>query len=142
MNKKHWFTLSVWLAAGSLCVGATVPAGTVIAVRTNAPISTHATPGNHFTAALDQGVGGLSPGTRVTGLIVASRARATSRSNPLTLTLTSISVHSGEVKIKTNSVEPQGAHTTRRRASGVSVGEDTFPAGTSLQFRLKDAVNL
>ena len=122
---------------------ATVPAGTPIVVRTNAPISTHATTGRHFTATLDQGVGGLPAGTHVTGLIQASRgSRSTTSSSPLTLVLTDLSASGKKVRIKTNSVQPQGAHTTSTRRGNFSFGEDTFPAGTKLEFRLTQPVNL
>ena len=143
MNKKRWLMLSIWLAAGSLCVGAPVPAGTVIAVRTNAAISTHATPGNHFTARLDQGLGDVPAGSQCQGIIRASRgSRSTTSSSPLTLTLTGIAVNGHWVKIKTDNVTPEGAHTTSTRRGSFSFGEDTFPPGTRLQFRLSHAVNL
>jgi len=143
MNKKRWLTLSIWLAAGSFCVGANVPAGTVIMVRTNAPISTHATPGNHFTATLEQGLGSVGTGAQCQGIIRASRgSRSTTSSSPLTLALTGVSANGHMVKIKTDSVTPEGAHTTKTRRGSFSFGEDTFPAGTRLQFRLAHGVNL
>jgi hypothetical protein len=145
MNTKKilYFSLYIWLLAASFCLAATVPAGTTMVVRTNAPISTHATPGNHFTATLDQGVGGLPAGTHVTGLIQASRgSRSTTSSSPLTLVLTSVSAHGKTVRIKTSPVQPQGAHTTRAKRGGFSFGEDVFPAGTRLEFRLSQAANL
>lgn len=145
MKRKHVFTLSLclWLATGVLCVAATLPAGTALVVRTNAPISTHATPGRHFTATLDQGAGGLPAGTHVTGLIQASRgSRSTTSSSPLTLVLTDVSVNGKKVRIKTNSVQPQGAHTTSTKRGNFSFGEDTFPAGTRLEFRLAQPANL
>ena len=131
------------ISAANVASAATVPAGTPIAVRTNAPISTHAAPGRHFTATLDQSVGGVSTGTHVTGLIQASRgSRSTTASSPLTLVLTGISVNGHNVKIKTDSVQPQGAHTTSSRRGNFSFGEDTFPAGARLEFRLSRSVNL
>jgi hypothetical protein len=147
MKMKHLLlistSLSVWLAAGSLCVAATVPAGTTLAVRTNAPISTHATPGNHFTATLDQNLGGAQRGTQCQGIIRASRgSRSTTSTSPLTLVLTAISANGHTVKIKTDSIQPQGAHTTRPKRGGFSFGEDVFPAGTRLEFRLAQPVNL
>lgn len=143
MNRKSWLTLFTLLAAGSLCLGATVPAGTVIVVRTNAGISTHATPGNHFTATLEQGLGDVRAGSQCQGIIRASRgSRSTTSSSPLTLALTGVSANGHMVKIKTDSVTPEGAHTAKTRGRSFSFGEDTFPVGTRLQFRLTHAVNL
>ncbi len=127
----------------SSLLAATVPAGTPIVVRTNGAISTHATPGRHFTATLDQDVGGLRAGTKVTGLIQASRgSRSTTSSSPLTLVLTGVSSDGKMVSIKTSPMHPEGAHTTSTRRGSFSFGEDTFPAGTRLEFRLSQPANL
>jgi hypothetical protein len=137
MNQKRCLTLCAWLAAGSLCFGATVPAGTALMVRTNAAISTHATPGNHFTATLERNVDRIRAGAHCQGIIRTSRgSRSTTSTSPLTLVLTAISANGHTVKIKTDSVHPQGAHTTSTRRGSFSVGEDVFPAGTRLEFRL------
>jgi len=125
------------------CLAATVPAGTVIKVRTNAGISTHATPGNHFTATLAHDLGGVRAGAQCRGIIQASRgSRSTTSTSPLTLALTSISTNGHTVKIKTNSVQPQGAHTTRAHRGSFSFGEDVFPVGTRLEFRLSQPASL
>ena len=143
MNKKRCLTLCAWLTAGSCCFAASIPAGTTITVRTNAPISTHATPGNHFTATLEQDVDGIRAGAHCQGIIRASRgSRSTTSSSPLTLILTNVSLHGKTIPIKTNSVQPQGAHTTRAKRGGFSFGEDVFPAGTHLEFRLTQPLNL
>ena len=150
MDKKQIFAFSlcVWLATGSFCLAATVPAGTAIVVRTNAAISTHATPGRHFTATVDRSVVAngdvaLRAGTHVTGLIQASRgSRSTTSSSPLTLILTAVSANGRTVPIKTSAVYPQGAHTTRAKRGGFSFGEDVFPPGTRLEFRLSQPANL
>jgi hypothetical protein len=128
--------------------GAIVPAGTPIVVRTNAAISSHATAGRHFTAILDQNLtanGGvvLKAGTHVSGVIQTSRgSRSTTSSSPLTLALTSIAANGRMVPIKTASVEPQGAKTTRSSRGSFSFGENVFPAGTRLEFRLSQPVSL
>lgn len=144
MNKQTVFSLvCLWLITASFCFAATIPAGTTMVVRTNAAISTHATPGRHFTATLDQGAGAFPAGAHITGLIQASRgSRSTTSSSPLTLVLTEVSVNGKNVRIKTNSVQPQGAHTTRSRRGSFSFGEDTFPPGTRLEFRLTQPVSL
>ena len=131
------------ISAASITSAATLPAGTPILVQTNAPISTHATPGNHFTATVTQDLDGVPRGAQCRGTIQASRgSRSTTSSSPLTLVLSSISANGHTVKIKTSSVMPQGAHTTSTRRGSFSFGEDVFPAGTRLEFRLSQPVNL
>ena len=135
--------LSLSAASATYSLAATVPAGTKIMVRTSAPISTHATPGNHFTAILAQGIGDVHAGAQCQGSIRASRgSRSTTSTSPLTLVLTHIAANGHMVKIKTDSVYPQGAHTTRSRRGSFSFGEDVFPAGTRLEFHLTHTVNL
>jgi hypothetical protein len=144
MNKKFFILILVCLASLThySAVADTIPAGTAIVVRTTGPISTHATPHRHFPATLDKDVGGLPAGTPVIGYIEASRARATSRSNPLTLTLTSVSANGKNVSIKTDSVTPESAKTTRQSRGNFSFGEYTFPPGTKLEFHLSQPANL
>ena len=137
------FSLCAWIASGSLCLAASLPAGTPIVVKTNAGMSTHATPGNHFTATLAQDVGGARAGAQCRGTIVASRGgRSTTSSSPLTLVLNSISANGHMVKIKTNSIHPEPAKTTSTRRGSFSFGEDVFPVGTRLEFRLSQPANL
>jgi hypothetical protein len=144
MKKKRTLMLSLCLClAATCCYAGTLPAGTTIVVATNAGISTHATPGRHFTGTVAQTVGDLKAGTHVTGTILTSRGgRSTTSSSPLTLALTGISSHGKTIPIKTNSVQPQGAHTTRAKRGGFSFGEDVFPVGTRLEFKLTQPVNL
>jgi hypothetical protein len=150
MNTKQFVSLlsSIWLAAGSFCLAATVPAGTAITVRTNAPISSHAATGRHFTATVDQNVVAngnvaLRAGTHVTGLIQSSRgSRSTTSSSPLTLVLTGVPVNGKTVHIKTSPVQPKGAKTTRASRGGFSFGENVFPAGTKLEFHLTQPLHL
>ena len=143
MKQVLLFSVGIWFATESFCRATTVPAGTAIVVRTNAPISTHATPGNHFTATLDQNLGGIQRGAHCQGIIRASRgSRSTTSTSPLTLDLTAISANGHTVKIKTNSLQPQGAKTTSTRRGSFSFGEDVFPAGTRLEFRLTQPLNL
>ena len=122
---------------------ATVPAGTPINVRTTGAISSHATPGKTFTAKLDQDVvtnGNvlLRAGTRFSGIIASSRgSRSTTSSQPLTLNLTGVAANGRMVPIKTTGgMQPQAAKTTRQSRGGFSYGENIFPAGTRLEFRL------
>lgn len=146
--KKLFFGLLSGCIVATTSFAAMLPAGTPIVVRTNAAISSHATPGRHFTAVLDQNLaanGGvvLKAGTHVSGIIQTSRgSRSTTSSSPLTLVLTSIAANGRMVPIKTASVEPQGAKTTRSSRGSFSFGENIFPAGTRLEFRLSQPVNL
>jgi hypothetical protein len=145
MNRKLFFATSLCIvfSSGASCLAGTVSAGTPILVRTNAAISTHATPGNHFTATLEQGLGSVAAGAQLSGVIEASRgSRSTTSSKPLTLRLTAISKSGRLVVLKTDAVMPQGAKTTRARRGGFSFGEDTFPVGTKLEFHLTQPVNL
>jgi hypothetical protein len=146
--KKLFFGLLSGCVVTMTSSAAVVPAGTPIVVRTNAPISSHATPRSHFTAVLDQNLtanGGvvLKAGTHVSGIIQTSRgSRSTTSSSPLTLVLTSIAANGRMVAIKTASLEPQGAKTTRSSRGSFSFGENIFPAGIRLEFRLSQPVNL
>ena len=146
--KRLFLALFSASVAAATSFGATVPAGTPIVVRTNAAISSHATPGQHFTGVLDQNLaanGGvvLKAGTHVSGIIQASRgSRSTTSSSPLTLALTAVAANGRMVPIKTASVEPQGAKTTRSSRGSFSFGENLFPAGTRLEFRLAQPLHL
>ena len=144
MNLKLFsVTLLCISAIGTWCHAATIPAGTAIVVQTNAGISTHGTPGNHFTATLAQNLGGVRAGALCQGTILKSRgSRSTTSSSPLTLTLTGISANGHMVKIKTDSIQPKSAKTTSTRRGNFSFGEDVFPVGTRLEFRLSQPVNL
>jgi hypothetical protein len=146
--KKLFFGLLSGCVVTTTSFAAVVPAGTPIVVRTNSAISSHATPGRHFTAVLDQNLAAngsvvLKAGTHVSGIIQTSRgSRSTTSSSPLTLVLTSIAVNGRMVAIKTASLEPQGAKTTRSSRGSFSFGENIFPAGTRLEFRLSQPVDL
>jgi len=140
--------LFLWLVTAVSSFGATVPAGAKLVVRTNGAISSHATPGNNFSGTLDQTVltkGSvlLRAGTAVSGVITASRgARSTTRSEPLTLNLTAVSVNGRTVPIKTKNLEPHLAKTTRSSRGAFTFGESILPAGTRLEFHLSQPVNL
>jgi len=134
----------------SSLLAATMPAGTPLIVRTAGAISSHSTPGRAFTAKLDQDVvidGNvlLRAGTPVSGIIETSRgSRSRTSSNPLTLDLTAVSSNGRVVPVKTTSgVELQPRAKTARQSRGsFSVDESTFPAGTKIEFRLAQALNL
>lgn len=141
--------IAVWISPVNTAFAATVPAGTTLVARTAAPISSHATAGRHFTAQLGQSVAVdgrviLPAGTQLYGIIATSRgSRSTTSSHPLTLNLTAVSANGRKVPVKTTgSVEPHAAKTTRQSRGGFTFGENTFPAGTTLEFRLAEPLNL
>ena len=145
MNTKFFVLILIYLALAmqQSAFAATVPAGTTLVVRTNVPISTHAKPGAHFTGTLDKSVGGLPAGTPVTGLIQTSRgSRSTTSSSPLTLVLTGVSANGKTVSIKTSPLQPKAPKTTSTKRGNFSFGEDTFTAGTKLEFHLSQPANL
>jgi hypothetical protein len=147
---KLFVLILICLGAGThYSLAATVPAGTPIIVRTAGAISSHATPGRTFTAKLDQdiainGTVALRAGTQFSGIIQTSRgSRSSTSSQPLTLNLTAVAANGRMVPIKTTGgAQPQAAKTTRQSRGGFSFGESIFPAGTRLEFRLAQPVNL
>src|SRR6266540_3298683 len=91
---------------------ATIPAGTVLNVKTASSISSQDPAGRTFAAQLDQDVAVkgqvlLKAKTQAFGKIKSSRANPR-KSEPLTLELTSISVGGRNISVKTNSVQPGG----------------------------------
>jgi hypothetical protein len=144
----------VLIALSSACFigyssfGATIPAGTTLAVRTVNTVSSHDRVGRTFRAQLDQDVAVqgkvlLKAGTSALGKIEASRAN-THTSSPLTLNLISITVGGRNVAITTTGgVSPDNKPKTARQSRrGVSVGSYSLPAGTQMEFRLARPVNL
>jgi hypothetical protein len=141
-------SICVWITAQSSSA-ATVPPGTTLVVRTMDVISSHEKVGRTFTAQLDQdivvkGKVLLPAGTKVLGRVEASRANARTTSSPLTLNLTGVSSNGRTVPIKTVSgVQPKiKAKTAQQSRAGVSVGASTVPAGTKIEFRLAQPLNL
>ena len=144
-------TICACVAASSLSA-ATIPAGTSLTIKTTSQISERDPVGRTFTGQVDQdvvvnGATVLKAGTAVTGRVTASRAssRPGRGSGPLSVALTSISVNGGDVAIKTNSVQPQGAttaQTAQMRSRGVTAGSILVTPGTTMQFVLSQAVTI
>lgn len=124
---------------------ASVPAGTVLIVRTlNAVVSTD-TPGTRFGAQLTNNVsvGGkvvLPAGTKLSGKIVTSR-RTVSSSQRLTVSLTEVQAGGHAVPIKTGAIQLDNDYKTKRGIE-VSRGAYTVPAGKQIQFQLAQPLNL
>jgi hypothetical protein len=132
------------LAASSLNA-TTIPAGTVLDVKTASSISSQDPAGRNFAAQLDQDVAVkgqvlLKAKTQAFGKIKSSRANPR-KSEPLTLELTSISVNGRNVSVKTNTVQPGSPTRTARQARyGHTAGTLTVTPGTKMQFQLARAV--
>jgi hypothetical protein len=124
---------------------ATIPAGTVLDVKTASSISSQDPAGRSFAAQLDQDVAVrghvlLKAKTQAFGKIKSSRANPR-KSEPLTLELTSISANGHNVSIKTNTVQPGSPTRTARQARyGHTAGTLTVTPGTKMQFQLLRAV--
>jgi hypothetical protein len=137
-------TCCVCFAASSLNA-ATIPAGTVLNVKTASSISSRDPAGRSFAAQLDQDVAVkgqvlLKAKTQAFGKIKSSRANPR-KNEPLTLELTSISVNGRNVSVKTNTVQPGSPTRTARQAQyGHTVGTLTVTPGTKMQFQLARAV--
>ena len=133
--------------AASTLNAATIPAGTVLDVKTASSISSKDPAGRSFAAQLDQDVTVkgqvlLKAKTQAFGKIKSSRANPR-KSEPLTLELTSISVNGRNVAVKTNSVQPGNPPRTGRQARyGHTAGTLTVTPGTKMQFQLVRAVSL
>jgi hypothetical protein len=127
---------------------ATVPAGTTLSARTLTAISSRDRVGRTFKAQLDQdvvvdGKVVLKAGTHVAGRIDSSPTDPR-RTRPLTINLTAVSVNGAMVPIKTVSgfdVQPHG-WTTARRGISVSGSEFVAPAGTKMQVKLAEPLQI
>jgi hypothetical protein len=126
---------------------ATIPAGTSLAIQTVSSISANDPVGRTFAVQLDQDVAVkgkvvVKAGTKAFGKIQSSRANP-SKSEPLTLELTSISVNGHNVAARTNSVQPGSPPRTARQARhGFTAGKLLVSPGTKMQFQLAQAVTL
>jgi hypothetical protein len=126
---------------------ATIPAGTVLNVKTASSISSQDPAGRTFAAQLDQDVAVkgqvlLKAKTQAFGKIKSSRANPR-KSEPLTLELTAIAVNGRNVNVKTNSVQPGNPPRTGRQARyGHTAGTLTVTPGTKMQFQLAAPLNL
>ena len=138
--------ICVCFAASSLNA-ATIPAGTMVTVRTVGSISSKDVVGRTFEAQLDQDVAVkgkvlLKAGAKTFGRIQSSRANPR-KSEPLTLELTSISVNGRNVAVRTNSFQPGSPPRTARQARhGFTAGTLVVSPGTKMQFQLAQAVTL
>jgi hypothetical protein len=121
----------------------TVPAGTILVVKTLTSISTKDAVGKQFTARLDQDLaikGNLvaRAGTKFIGKVETSTKIG---SSPLTVNLTGVSSHGKTIPIATTGAyKPQSASRGRRRQ--VTTRDFVLPPGSMLQFQLAQPVTL
>jgi hypothetical protein len=125
---------------------ATVPAGTILVVRTLDAVVSTDTPGTRFAAQLANNVSVsgkviLPAGTKLSGKIETSR-RMVSSTERLTVNLTEVQVGGRAVPIKTTGARELSNDFKTRRGIGVSRGAYTVPAGKRLEFQLAQPLNL
>jgi hypothetical protein len=132
--------ISTW-ALASLSFATTVPAGTILAVRTLDRVSSQDKRGKTFRAELDQDVAVkrnvlLKAGTKVSG-----RVESTS---PFTLNLVNLSADGKTIKIQTTQgFQPQNnPRTAGGMRHGLSGGNFTVNAGAKMEFQLAQPINL
>ena len=123
---------------------ATIPAGTTLFVQTNETIASTDPVGKKFAGQLYRDVVAngkllLRAGTGVVGRVKKSRGLG---SKPLILDLTQLTISHRLVPITTEGLRGDYTYFTTRR--GISVGGGYFQlrAGTRMQFRLAQSVNL
>ena len=126
---------------------ATIPAGTILTVRTVSLITAQDAVGSSFEAKIAQDVSikgavVLKAGTKAFGKVRSSR-RNPHRSGPLSVELASVSVNGRNVAVKTNTVEPHGPPQTARQAHyGHTAGTTVVNPQTLLRFQLLQPVTL
>jgi hypothetical protein len=129
--------------------GATIPAGTLLLVKTTTNISARDHSGKRISGVLARSivVGGkvVAPvGTAVTGLVKSPYFTVGSTTRPLTLRLTEISHGGRAVAIKSDDFEAENNSpwTAGPRRIQVTGGSFLLPPGTLLQFHLKQPVEI
>jgi hypothetical protein len=125
---------------------ATVPAGTVLIVKTLNAISSTDAPGTRFTAQLANSVAVngkviLPAGTKLPGKVETSR-RMVSSTQRLTVNLTEVVVGGRTVSIKTTGARELSNDFQTKRGISVSRAAYTVPAGKRIEFHLAQPVNL
>jgi hypothetical protein len=141
------FILTVGIGLGLSAVNSieagTIPAGTMLIVKTKGSIYTKDIVGKQFTATLEQNLvikgNVVAPaGTNFIGKIVTSTKFGNS---PLSVNLTAVKSGNKLIPIRTTGpIEPQSAERGRRRQ--VTTRDFVLPPGAKLQFHLAEAVTI
>ncbi len=126
---------------------AEVPNGTTLVVKTASTISSKDSAGKPFKGQLlqDVQVKGkvvLAAGTPVAGVVESPQVRAGSRTRPLSLKLTQISVGGRMVPVETESFQTKDAGVKAKSGARVTGGAFLLSPGTTLQFRLSQPLSL
>ena len=142
-------TIVIWCAMPLQSAPAgTIPAGTVIIVKTSTAIHSKDGAGRKFKAELARGIGVsgkvvMPAGTPVGGVVKSPWMSIGSTTRPLTLRLAELVSHGRAVAIKTDDFEAENSSPwSTRRGVQVTSGNFTLPAGTILQFRLTQPVDI
>jgi len=151
MNTPKIIFLTVLVCIGipmQAASAATIPAGTIILVRTEKNIYSGDSAGRRFETRLArplaaQGSVAVPSGTTAWGKVKSPRVSVGSTTRPLTLRLTELVIHGKTVPIKTDDFEASNTSPWyTARGVHVTAGRFLMPPGTILQFRLTEAVSL
>ena len=123
---------------------ATIPAGTMLIVKTTTAIHSRDVKGRKFQGHLARGIGGgIHAGTNVTGVVKQSWYTIASTTHPLTLRLTEIVINGHAVPIKSDDFEAANSSPwNTRRGVQVTSGNFILSPGTILQFRLTHPIEI
>ena len=127
---------------------ATLPAGTIILVRTEKNIYARDPAGRKFQAKLvrplaAEGKNVVPAGTPVVGMVKSPWLSVGSTTRPLTLRLVEIVINGKPVAVKSDDFEANNPSPwNTRRGVQVTGGAFVLTPGTVLQFHLKQPVNL
>ena len=145
--RKSTLILAITLAAAFFSAkvtnGGTIPAGTVLNVKTLDSIYTKDRVGREFTVALDsdltvKGTVVAPAGTKFIGKIITSTKVGNS---PLSIDLTGVSVNGRVVPVRTSGpLEPQSISRGRKRQ--VTTRDFVLPPGSNMQFHLAQPVTI
>ncbi|MFL6513645.1 MAG: hypothetical protein ACJ8M1_01335 [Chthoniobacterales bacterium] len=148
-NKTCLLALVVAIAMTALSASAaTIPAGTMLLVKTTKNIYARDHSGKPISGVLARSivVGGkvvVPVGTTVRGVVKSPWFSVASSTRPLTLRLTELGARGHHVAIKTDDFEAENTSPwSTRRGVQVTGGAFLLPPGTLLQFHLKHPVEI
>jgi len=137
------FTIPIQIAGA-----ATIPADTIMSVRTEKNIYARDPAGRRFETRLARPVAAqgkvlVPTGTTVMGKVKSPWFTVASSTRRLTLLLREIVIHGKSVPIKTEEFEAENPSPARTRGGAhVTLGAFILKPGTILQFRLKEPMNI
>lgn len=142
-TKTLWFLIAIALlliAAVPESWGTTVPAGTILIIRTLRSVSAQDMPGLPVPAELARPVAingkvAIPVGTHVSGKVITSH-RLTRSSDRLTVDLISVHLAGRDVPITTTGRQPLSNDIQTRSGIGISRTNYVVPKGKLMQFQL------